>query len=443
MERKFWLKLSGILLASVLFLSFSLSWFFSVYQSRHLNYQTQLYLSEYFSFIYNHVEVYLKKKKEPSFVQLQKIFSRYSVNKLDQSRVGEEASVSKKTFVNNMAEKSVFLINNTGIVLAHSESNYKGKNLPQSSPFLSLIRRYSKGWNLIVEQDVNPSLITVARSITISSTKYFIVVSQPAQNPNTLFLSYFRWILLFSFLSFLFLFLIVFLYLKSFTYAAQFLFRLFGKSYRIEQKKALSYLAHTDNFYLRSNRSVLISVLRAIQKKEKKEICKLELSFSDIVHKAIFQSNQFYPDLHIYKELNSDISLPVFADQLFQSLWELIKNVVQVLPTGQAGELIIRTFKKSNTWFCCEVEDKGPGMDRTTMEKATQLYFTTKKNSTGLGLPFVQSILSRMGGIVKLQSSENGGLKVCLFIPLDYIVHIESLKKSSQAGEIHIEDNCI
>ena len=146
--------------------------------------------------------------------------------------------------------------------------------------------------------------------------------------------------------------------------------------------------------------------------------------------------------MHIYKELNSDISLPVFADKLFQSLWELIKNVAQVVPEGQTDEMKIHTFKKDNIWFCCEVEDKGPGMDRATMEKATQLYFTTKKDSTGLGLPFVQSVLSRMGGIVKLQSSENRGLKVCLFIPIDYISHIQNLKTSSQEGVNHIENNC-
>ena len=157
----------------------------------------------------------------------------------------------------------------------------------------------------------------------------------------------------------------------------------------------------------------------------------------------MYQSNKLYPHLRIDEELTADISLPVFADKLFQSLWELIKNVAQALPEGQAGELKVRTLKKNNTWFCCIMEDKGPGMDRATMEKANQLYFTTKTNSTGLGLPFVQSVLSRMGGIMKLQSSENNGLQVCIFIPLDYIIHIQNLKTSAQEGESHVENNRI
>ena len=179
-----------------------------------------------------------------------------------------------------------------------------------------------------------------------------------------------------------------------------------------------------------------------------------------------------YPGLRIHTNLNANISLPVFSDKLFQSLWELIKNAVQALSLGkavsysepaeagvggphqgpytvisnkkrdntppenplnseftQANSLKIRTFKKNGKWFCCEVEDQGPGMDAETMKKARTLYFTTKKNFTGMGLTFVESVLSRMGGIMKLQPSESGGVNVCLFIPLDYIAYAQSLKE--------------
>ena len=193
----------------------------------------------------------------------------------------------------------------------------------------------------------------------------------------------------------------------------------------------------------------------------------------------VYQSSRLYPDLRIYTELKSDIKIPVFAEALFQSLQELIKNAAQAIglsfyeevvqfnregektaiekkaPAAKIetqktpppkklhiaekknsfpSEVTIRTFRKENKWFCCEVEDKGPGMDRNTMEKACQLYFTTKKNSIGLGLVFVQSALSRIGGLMKLQSNslEKSGLKICLFIPLDYIMYIQALKSSSQ-----------
>ena len=439
MKQGFWLKLSVIFLAVVLFFSFSLSWFFSVYQSRRLNHQHQIYLSENFSLLYNHIRLYLQKNPAPSVSRLQKIIALYS-----EKKIVERTKVSKKKFdkyslehLKNPVRKSLFLISDTGLVLAHSEPSYKGKKLPESSPALYLIQKYPKGWGPLFEPGDFGDLITLARPVTISSVKYFVVVSRPAQKPGALFLSYFNWILLFSVLCFAFLFLFIFLYLRSFAQAAHFLFSLFGERYKAEQKKALSYLAHTNNFYLQTIRSVLISVLRGDRRDQKKEqtLPAQESSFSNIVNQSVCRSHLIYPHLRIHKELISDIDLPVFADVLSQALWELIKNVAQAFPEGETGELKIRTFKKHNTWFCCEVEDEGPGMNRTTMEKASQVYFTTKKYSSGLGLPFVQSFLSRIGGIMKLQSSENGGLNVCLFIPLDYIAHIQHIKTFSRKKE--------
>ncbi|MYE07627.1 MAG: HAMP domain-containing histidine kinase, partial [Oligoflexia bacterium] len=268
----------------------------------------------------------------------------------------------------------------------------------------------------------------------------------------------------FSMVAFNVLFLFIFFYLRSFFYATDFLFNIFGSGgslvrwntflsntssssinaysplskNKMEQKRALSYLAHTNNPYLKSMLKSLITVLRVSKNKDKKsDTSTLEPTFLAVVNEVIDKSRDRCPHLQIHRELASDIDLPVFSDKLFQSLWELIKNAAQALPSGQAGALTIRTFKKHNRWFCCEVEDEGPGMDKQTLEQASRLHFTTKKHSTGLGLPFVQSVLSRMGGIVKLQSSERGGLKVCLFIPLDYIAHVQSFK--TPLKESHID----
>ena len=194
MKEKFWLNLSGILLASALSLSFSLAWFFSVYQSRRFNHQTQRYLSEHFSVLYNQIQVYLKKKDEPSFSQLQKILSLYFVDTLNKPSIkGKSSKVLDKhlaqPFMENATKKFVFLLNNSGLVLAHSESEYSGKSLPKSSMFFSLIQQYSQGWNRIVKQDKSDPLITVAQPVNIASVKYFVVAGQSAQSPwNLIFI---------------------------------------------------------------------------------------------------------------------------------------------------------------------------------------------------------------------------------------------------------------
>ena len=273
-----------------------------------------------------------------------------------------------------------------------------------------------------------------------------------------IFWSYFEWTLCFAILSFVFLFLAVFLYLRPLVRAMDFLSHLFGTQQgqrgrqaqqrqqgqrgrqgpaitESECKKALAFITNTKNFYIKD----MAPALGALLQKEPGPAgngAQRRLCFSDIVRGVQHRARKLYPDLSLRSQLKSDIPLPVFADTLFQALWELVKNGAQALslPDKQKKqELMIRTFKKSNTWFCCEVEDTGPGMSREEMERASKLYFTTKKHSTGLGLCFVQSALTRMGGIMKLQSPKGGGLRVCMFIPLDYINHIQRLTRRENA----------
>ena len=190
------------------------------------------------------------------------------------------------------------------------------------------------------------------------------------------------------------------------------------------RQKAIFDLAHTKNPYLKSIRPQLNSYLiDKTQKNQDGENNSTALTFSDIVSQALYQSQKSYPERKVTIDLKADIDLPFYAPAIFQALWELIKNAQQVSPPHEAVN--IRTYHKGHNWFCCEVEDKGPGMNRKLMEKSSRLYWTTKKDSTGLGLPLVQSALSRIGGILKLHSPAKGGLKVLLFIPKDYLFHVQ------------------
>ena len=226
-----------------------------------------------------------------------------------------------------------------------------------------------------------------------------------------------------SVLCFAGLFFLVFLYLRSFVQAGSFLIQLFSPSEfsakggktpltvpKIRTKKRLSalfYLSHTRNSYLKHIRSSLNTVLNStLKKKESAGDEPAVLSFSDLIDKAILKSQGTYPDLKIQTELKADINLPVFGSALFQALWELLKNAELVNPADEA--ITIKTYEKGSNWFCCEVEDKGPGMNRALMEKASRLYWTTKEKATGLGLPLVQKVLSSYGWIYKTTVPSRG-----------------------------------
>jgi len=65
------------------------------------------------------------------------------------------------------------------------------------------------------------------------------------------------------------------------------------------------------------------------------------------------------------------------------------------------------------------VIDTGVGMDRATLAKATEPFFTTKGlgKGTGLGLSMVQGLAAQSGGLLRIHSEPNAGTAVELWLP--------------------------
>ena len=65
------------------------------------------------------------------------------------------------------------------------------------------------------------------------------------------------------------------------------------------------------------------------------------------------------------------------------------------------------------------IVDTGVGMDRMTLAKATEPFFTTKGpgKGTGLGLSMVQGLAAQSGGLLRIHSEPNAGTVVELWLP--------------------------
>ena len=65
------------------------------------------------------------------------------------------------------------------------------------------------------------------------------------------------------------------------------------------------------------------------------------------------------------------------------------------------------------------IVDTGVGMDRVTLAKATEPFFTTKGpgKGTGLGLSMVQGLAAQSGGLLRIHSEPNAGTVVELWLP--------------------------
>jgi signal transduction histidine kinase len=63
------------------------------------------------------------------------------------------------------------------------------------------------------------------------------------------------------------------------------------------------------------------------------------------------------------------------------------------------------------------VRDSGHGIPADVLPRVFDLYFTTKEQGTGIGLPLVQRIAELHGGDVKVDSLEGHGTTVTLILP--------------------------
>ena len=63
------------------------------------------------------------------------------------------------------------------------------------------------------------------------------------------------------------------------------------------------------------------------------------------------------------------------------------------------------------------IEDDGPGIAKSKLDKIFQPYFTTKEKGTGLGLSIVKHNIELYGGTVQVESELGKGTRFVLEFP--------------------------
>jgi two-component system NtrC family sensor kinase len=121
--------------------------------------------------------------------------------------------------------------------------------------------------------------------------------------------------------------------------------------------------------------------------------------------------------------LDLDSQLPAIygvADQLTQVIMNLLINAADALASRAEGtrEISLKSELCGNQ-VCFTVADNGSGMDKETLERAFEAFYTTKKSKgTGLGLSLCYSIITGHGGTIEIESTPGQGTRVKIFLPL-------------------------
>ncbi len=117
------------------------------------------------------------------------------------------------------------------------------------------------------------------------------------------------------------------------------------------------------------------------------------------------------------KKIKLTIENDFFAEIDVRKFKGVIINLIQNSFEANAKTVEIVVHKYENMGII-EIIDDGVGMSKEEKERAFDLYFTTKTEGSGLGLPYVQRMVSLHGGFVKLETEKGKGTKFQIYLPL-------------------------
>src|SRR5579863_9047894 len=112
---------------------------------------------------------------------------------------------------------------------------------------------------------------------------------------------------------------------------------------------------------------------------------------------------------------NVQVPVRVDTDLMKQAILNVVINGVQAMPDG--GLLTI-SARRENGIVVAEVQDQGTGIPKDMHEKVFELYFTTKKEGTGIGLAQTYQILQWHYGSVDFESAEMNGTVFRFHLPV-------------------------
>ncbi|HEV2397502.1 MAG TPA: ATP-binding protein [Candidatus Sulfotelmatobacter sp.] len=107
-------------------------------------------------------------------------------------------------------------------------------------------------------------------------------------------------------------------------------------------------------------------------------------------------------DMHMAKQ---GLPVRVDVDLMKQAILNVVLNGVQAMPQG--GVLTVSARRQENV-ILADVQDQGSGIPKEMHDKVFELYFTTKKEGSGIGLAQTYQILQWHYGSVDFESGETG-----------------------------------
>lgn len=120
--------------------------------------------------------------------------------------------------------------------------------------------------------------------------------------------------------------------------------------------------------------------------------------------------------VHLNCSLEESDQATISPHEWRQILLNLLQNSVQAMPKGRGGDIHVQQSATKST-LLTTIKDNGKGMDKQTLARVFDPFFTTREEGTGLGLSLSRKLVEDAGGTLKIESEVAKGSIITLELP--------------------------
>jgi len=133
------------------------------------------------------------------------------------------------------------------------------------------------------------------------------------------------------------------------------------------------------------------------------------------------------------------------SGQLSQAISNILINAQQSMPEGGYIDIIAENFIlsnpkelpiKSGNYVRIIIKDYGIGIPKNHLNKIFDPFFTTKQKGSGLGLTIAYSIVKKHDGYIQVESEQNKGTTVFIYLPASNKISNISHETKTQSKEV-------
>lgn len=149
-----------------------------------------------------------------------------------------------------------------------------------------------------------------------------------------------------------------------------------------------------------------------------KELNKEEVDLQVLLEEIITILNPLFKkyNANIYLNVKQDIYLSLDYLRMKQVFVNILKNALEARKEEEPLNVLIEV-KKSLKAVKIIIKDNGIGMDKNTLDKITEIFYTTKANGNGLGVVLSKEIVEMHHGTINYKSQKEKGTTVTITLP--------------------------